>query len=167
MKYAGMILNDTSAAPGVCLSVFTQGCPHHCKNCFNPETWDFDGGKEFTGEIMNKIILNLNKNGIQRPLCILGGEPLCKQNLPLTDFIINSVKTVSPETKIYIWTGYVLEDLLLDNNETLKNILNKIDYLVDGPFEENKKDITLQMRGSANQRIIHVNQGIFEFEDKI
>ena len=167
MKYAGMILNDTAAAPGVCLSVFTQGCPHHCKNCFNPETWDFDGGKEFTGEVMNKIISNLNKNGIQRPLCILGGEPLCKQNRPLTDFIINSVKAASPETKIYIWTGYILEDLLLNNDEILNDILNKADYLIDGPFEEDKKDVTLQMRGSANQRIIRINQGIFEFVDKI
>ena len=97
----------------------------------------------------------------------MGGEPLCKQNRPLTDFIINSVKAASPETKIYIWTGYILEDLLLNNDEILNDILNKADYLIDGPFEEDKKDVTLQMRGSANQRIIRINQGIFEFVDKI
>lgn len=167
MKYAGMILNDTAAAPGICLSVYTQGCPHHCKNCFNPETWDFNGGKEFTGETMNKIIANLNKYGIQRSLCILGGEPLCKQNLALTEFIINSVKAALPETKIYVWTGYILEDLILDENEHLKSILNKINYLIDGPFIEEKKDLRLQMRGSSNQRIIKINQGVFEFIDKI
>lgn len=77
MKYAGIIKNDTAAGPGLCLSFYTQGCPHHCSGCHNPETWDFNGGKEFTDETLQMILENINANGIERPLCILGGEPLC------------------------------------------------------------------------------------------
>ena len=167
MKYAKIKKCDVANGPGVRVSLYVSGCNHHCKGCFNPETWDFNGGKEFTGETMNKIIANLNKYGIHRSLCILGGEPLCKQNLALTEFIINSDKAALPETKIYVWTGYILEDLILDENEHLKSVLNKINYLIDGPFIEEKRDLRLQMRGSSNQRIIRINQGIFELVDKI
>lgn len=88
MKYAGIIYNDFSAAPGVSLSFFTQGCPHHCKGCHNQETWDFNGGKEFTHEDLTSLIKGLTANGIKRTLCIMGGEPLCPENAFLTHLVI-------------------------------------------------------------------------------
>lgn len=77
MRYAGIIKNDVCAAPGVCVTFFTQGCPHRCKGCHNPETWDFDGGKEFTHDTIDEVIEALNANDIERTFCIMGGEPLC------------------------------------------------------------------------------------------
>ena len=76
MKYSDIIFNDTAAAPGLCVSFFSQGCPHHCPGCHNPETWDFNGGKEFTPQVLDDIITGLNKNGIHRAFCLMGGEPL-------------------------------------------------------------------------------------------
>ena len=78
MRYAGLIRNDFSAAPGISVSFFTQGCPNHCLGCHNPETWDFNGGKEFTYDILNEIVDALTANGVKRSLSILGGEPLCE-----------------------------------------------------------------------------------------
>lgn len=108
-KYSGLILNDIAAAPGVCVSFFTQGCPHHCSGCQNPETWDFNGGEEFSDEIMDKILTGLTANGIHRDFCIMGGEPLCEENAPLTSFVISKVRRELPDTKIYIWSGYTFE----------------------------------------------------------
>ena len=92
MKYAGLNLNDVAAAPGLCVSFFAQGCPHRCFNCQNPETWDFDGGMVFTTETLNTIITGLTAQGIQRNLCIMGGEPLCFENAFLTRLIVKEVK---------------------------------------------------------------------------
>ena len=84
---------DMCAAPGVSVTLFTQGCPHHCEGCHNPETWDFNGGKEFTPEVLRKIVAGLTKNGIKRSFCIMGGEPLCEQNTLLTLMtIMNFIK---------------------------------------------------------------------------
>ena len=151
MKYAGINYNDFAAAPGVSVTFFTQGCPHRCKNCHNPETWDFNGGKEFDETILLKIENALFANGIQRNLCIMGGEPMCESNLPLTHLLINYFKNKYPTLNIYIWTGYLIENL---NNPLAKEILSKADYLVDGPYIDDLKDTTLFMRGSKNQRII-------------
>ena len=112
MRYAGLIKNDFSAAPGVSVSFFTQGCPHHCVGCQNPETWGFDGGKEFSPLVLDEIIEALTANGIQRSLCILGGEPLCKENEFLTNLVIKHVKDRVPGVIIYVWTGYTYEYLL-------------------------------------------------------
>ena len=92
MRYAGIIYDDFAAAPGVSLTLFMQGCPHHCKGCHNPETWDFDGGQEVPFDIVEKICYHINDKGIQRNFCIMGGEPLCEENLFLTDLIITEVK---------------------------------------------------------------------------
>ena len=154
MRYAGIIYNDFAAAPGVCLSFFTQGCPHRCHNCHNQETWDFNGGHEFTEETLRHIITGLTKNGIHRTFCIMGGEPLCPENLFLTQLIISSVKQKLPETKIYIWTGYTIEELRKSTSKALQYILSTADVLIDGPYIEAERDITLPMRGSRNQRII-------------
>lgn len=158
MKYAGIIKNDITAAPGVCVSFFVQGCPHHCPGCFNPETWDFDGGKEFSYETLEQIITGLTANGIKRSLCILGGEPLCENNEFLTNLVISSVKQKLPEVKVYIWTGYTYEELIKKNSPKVNQILHMSDYLIDGPYIEALRDITLKMRGSSNQRIINLRE---------
>ena len=158
MKYAGIIKNDIAAAPGVCVSFFVQGCPHHCPGCFNPETWDFDGGKEFSYETLEQIITGLTANGVKRSLCILGGEPLCEDNEFLTNLVISSVKQKLPDVKIYIWTGYTYEELIKKNSPKVNQILHMADYLIDGPYIEALRDITLEMRGSLNQRIINLRE---------
>ena len=153
MRYSGIIKNDLAAAPGVSLTFFTQGCPHHCPGCHNPNSWSFDGGEEFTPDTLQEIIVGLHENNINRPLCIMGGEPLCQENLFLVALIIKEVKEKFPDTPIYIWTGYLYEDLLKNDNVRLKYILERTDYLIDGPYVESLRDITLPMRGSSNQRI--------------
>ena len=158
MKYAGIIYNDFAAAPGVSLSFFTQGCHLHCHNCQNPQTWDFNGGHEFTQEILDRIITGLTANGIKRTLCIMGGEPLCPENLFLTNLVIQNVKEKLPDTKIYLWTGYLYEDLLKSTNPAMGQILSQVDVLIDGPYKEEERDITLPLRGSRNQRIINLKE---------
>lgn len=160
MKYAGIIKNDISAAPGVCVSFFTQGCPFHCIGCHNPETWDFNGGKELTEDIINDLIKSIRANDINRNLCIMGGEPLCEQNLPVTEYVITRVKEVYPEIKVYVWTGYTMEELdQRVDDELLKYVLYDINCIIDGRFIFEKRDITLPMRGSSNQRIIYLKEG--------
>ena len=159
MRYAGLIRNDFSAAPGISVSFFTQGCPNHCPGCHNPETWDFNGGKEFTYDILNEIVDALTANGVKRSLSILGGEPLCEQNVFLTLLVVKTVKERLPDTKIYIWTGYYYDELLKENSDShLKAILDYADYLIDGPYIQNLRDITLPMRGSSNQTIIDLKE---------
>lgn len=109
MNYSGLILNDITAAPGLCVSFFVQGCPHRCKGCHNPETWDFNRGKEFTSGTLNEIISGLTAQGIQRDLCIMGGEPLCDENAFLTYLVTKEVKEKVPGAKVYIWSGYTYE----------------------------------------------------------
>ena len=158
MRYAGINYNDMCAAPGVSVTLFTQGCPHHCEGCHNPETWDFNGGKEFTPEVLKKIVAGLTKNGIKRSFCIMGGEPLCEQNTLLTLMTIQYVKQHLPEVKIYLWTGYYYEELLKSPDPKIPLILKEVDVLVDGPFVKPLRDITLKMRGSSNQNIINLKE---------
>lgn len=158
MKYAGIIKNDMSAAPGVSVSFFTQGCPHRCRGCQNPETWDFEKGKEFTNDTLNDIITALTANGIERSLAIMGGEPLCQENSFLTYLVIKTVKEKLPNTKVYIWTGYYYEDLLKKHDPRIVQILELTDVLIDGPYVEKLRDITLLMRGSSNQSIIDLTK---------
>lgn len=153
MKYAGIIYNDFAAAPGVCLTFFTQGCPHRCKGCYNQETWDFNGGREFNYDTLSSIIEGLTSHGIDRNLCIMGGEPMCPENLFLTNLIITEIKKVLPRTKIYLWTGYLFHELKNSPNPQIQSILSSIDYLIDGPYLEQERDVTLFMRGSRNQKI--------------
>ena len=154
MRYAGIIKNDFSAAPGTSVTFFTQGCPHKCEGCHNPETWDFEGGEEVTHDTILEIIQAITANGLHRNLCIMGGEPLCPENQFLTNLIINSVKEKLPDTKIYLWTGYYLENLDMSNNR-IKSILEQVDCIIDGPYDNTKRDVSLFMRGSSNQRILY------------
>lgn len=154
-RYAGLITNDFVNGTGVCVSFWTQGCPHRCPGCHNPETWDFEGGKELPTDIKGQIIKAICANGIIRNFSILGGEPLCPQNLEEVDNIITSVRTAFPHIKIFIWTGYTLEELQKIKNFHIINILSQIDVLIDGLYKEDEKDITLELRGSKNQRILY------------
>lgn len=158
MQYAGLIKNDIAAGEGVNVSFFTQGCPFHCKGCHNPQTWDFAGGKEFTPETLEDIIQSISANGVQRNLSIMGGEPLCPENIFLVSMIILKVREIYPDIKIYLWTGYTYEELLTRLEPKIQVILDNIDYLIDGPFILEQRDITLPMRGSANQRILNMKE---------
>lgn len=158
MRYSGLHLNDFSAAPGVSVTFFTQGCPHRCKGCHNPETWDFDGGKEFTPEVLKEIVEALTANNITRSLCIMGGEPLCEENLFLTNLVISHIREKVSGVKVYVWTGFLYEDLLKKSNPHLQKILELTDVLIDGPYIEELRDITLPMRGSSNQRVINLTK---------
>ena len=154
MRYADIIYNDFTAGDGVSLTFFVQGCPIRCKGCHNPELQSFGGGYSFDGEVLNNIIKGLTANGIQRNLCIMGGEPLCEENKFLTYMVIEKVKSELPETPVYIWTGYTLEDIANRNDDRVNKILALTDYLIDGPYIEEERDTTLKMRGSKNQRIL-------------
>lgn len=153
MRYAGLNYNDVVNGQGVCVSFWTQGCPHHCKDCFNPETWSFSGGYELPSNIKGQIVKAISNNGIQRNFSVLGGEPLCPENQKMVLEILNAVRAAYPNLKIFLWTGYELEDLLNSNNDVVNSILEKIDVLIDSPFEEKKIDFSLALRGSSNQNI--------------
>lgn len=154
MRYADVLWNDIAAGDGLCVSFYVQGCPHRCPGCHNPETWDFKGGKEFPSALLDEIVEKLDAQGISRSFCILGGEPLCQENLFLTHLLVKTVREKRPKTKIYIWTGYTIEEISGTSNPHMQYILANIDTLIDGPFIQEQRDITLKMRGSRNQRII-------------
>lgn len=158
MKYAFINKNDIVNGENVCVSFWVQGCPIHCDECHNSSIWDFNGGKEFTPEVMNEIIEAISANGIQRNFSVLGGEPLCDENLFLTTMVIEEVRRHYPDIKIYLWTGYYYKDLNKDNPH-ISYILNNIDYLIDGPFIQEQRDITLKLRGSSNQHILLMRKG--------
>ena len=136
MKFIKIKDNDIANGVGITMSLWTQGCPHHCKGCFNTETWDFNKGKEFTELDLKYIFDNINKNDIHRDLSILGGEPLCPQNIEGVINLCKEFKKIYPNKKIYIWTGYTLEEF----NDTQKSILTYIDVIVDGKFIEEKRN---------------------------
>lgn len=160
MRYAGLMPNDFTDGGGVCVSLWTQGCPHHCDECHNPQTWDFNGGIQAPSDLKGQIIKAICDNGIERNFSVLGGEPLCKENLEFVDNIVTAVRMAYPNIKIYIWTGYTKEQLDKQNNEHIKHIFSQINYLIDGPYIKQERDITLPLRGSANQRIIDMKENI-------
>lgn len=151
MRFSKIKDNDIANGLGINMSLWTQGCPHHCRGCFNRETWDYNGGREFNNEDLKYIVNNIDKNNIKRNLSILGGEPLCPPNIDGVLEVCIEFKKIYPNKKIYLWTGYEFEDF----DESQKEILNYVDVLIDGKFEEDKKNITLFLRGSNNQRIIN------------
>lgn len=155
MKYAGLNENDVVNGEGVCVSFWTQGCPHHCPGCFNPETWDYNGGKEIPKNFEEQIIKAISANGVQRNFSILGGEPLCPENLLLVEKLCAVVRENFPKIKIFIWTGYEFNEIkkMESTDLLLSSILNKIDIVISGPFIKEKKDLRLKLRGSSNQQI--------------
>ena len=159
MKYAGLIKNDVVDGEGYCVSYWAQGCTHRCPGCHNPETWSFTGGKETTlPDLTREILGAINANGINRNFSVLGGEPLAARNLENTNYIVTAVRQCYPNIKIYLWTGYLWEDLVNSQDNNLQDILRKIDVLIDGPYIEAKRNVALKMRGSENQRLINVKE---------
>ena len=171
MNYGNIKNTDIANGEGVRVSLFVSGCTHHCKNCFNPETWDFAYGKPFTNETIDQIINMLKPNYING-LTLLGGEPMEPQNqrglLPL----IKRFREEFGDTKtIWCYTGFILDKDLAKNGrvhtEVTDELLKNIDVIVDGPFVEPLKNISLKFRGSSNQRIIDVQQTLKSGEVKI
>lgn len=155
MRIAGLKLNDCVDGDGITVSLWTQGCPHSCPGCHNPETWNFEGGEIIeNNDLKGQIIKALVANGIKRNFSILGGEPLCKENAEDVLTILTCVKIALPYTKIFLWTGYTYEYLISLKDECINEILDKIDILIDGPFIQEERDLTLYLRGSRNQRVI-------------
>lgn len=149
MNYGRIKKTDIANGPGVRVSLFVSGCRNRCKGCFQPETWDFNYGEEFTLKTFVEIDNALDPDYIDG-LTILGGDPFEPENIEYVTAICESIKTTQPDKSIWIYTGYLYEDL------RGLEIMRYIDVLVDGPFIESKKDISLQFRGSSNQRIIDV-----------
>lgn len=170
MKYAGIIENDIADSDdGISFSVWFQGCHFHCPGCHNQETWDFEGGKEIEFEVLLKKIKNgLLANGVTRNLSLLGGEPLCNENRKYVSKIIHSLKSENKfdDVKIYCWTGYTKEELEKEKDNDINYILQNLDTLVDGQFILDKRNITLKLRGSSNQRIWKKENGKLQLESK-
>lgn len=162
MKYGTIKKYDIADGLGVRVSLFVSGCRIHCKGCFNSATWDFNYGKEFTEETINEIIQALTPSYISG-LTVLGGEPFEPENQVQLLPLLRAVKANFPEKNIWFYTGYIYEkDLLPENGKKhtafTDEILSYIDTLVDGPFILEEKDISLQFRGSKNQRIIPLSE---------
>ena len=160
MRYAGLINNDLTGGPGLSTTFFVQGCPHHCEGCFNKDTWSFEGGTELPNDFLETIVEKLHENNLDRRFCLMGGEPLCQENLFLSLLIVQYIKENSPNTEIAIWTGYTFEQLLENKSNKMKTILECADIIVDGPFIQEQKDLSLFMRGSRNQRVIDVKKSL-------
>lgn len=160
MNYGNIKTNDIANGKGVRTSLFVSGCTHCCKGCFNSETWDFNYGKPFTRETENEIIESLKPFYIDG-LTVLGGEPFEKENqLALLPFI-KRVKAELPEKSIWFYSGYTLEELKTlprCRTKATDELLSLIDILVDGEFILEKKNISLNFRGSENQRIIDLKK---------
>ena len=157
MRYSLIKPNDVANGEGVSVSLWTQGCPHHCKGCFNQSTWNYKDGKEFTQADCDYILSILNKDNIKRNFSVLGGEPLCPENIEGVLSLIEMVKRDFPDIKVYVWTGYLFEELI---NRYPNLNFNCIDVLIDGKFEKELKDLSLLLRGSKNQRVIDVNKSL-------
>ena len=152
LKYGAIKPVDIADGPGVRVSLFVSGCRNHCKGCFQPQTWDFDYGKEFTIETLGELLDALNHPYI-KGLTILGGDPFEPENLPTVCKICQDVKSAYPNKTIWVYTGYHYEDF------KQHEIMNHIDVLVDGQFVEELKNLSISYRGSTNQRIIDVKTG--------
>lgn len=183
IRYAQIRECDVSNGEGIGVALFVQGCHFHCKNCFNPETWNFSGGKEWTSEIKDKFIELSNRPYIKR-ISILGGEALAENNLDGVLDLVNKIRLLCPEKSIWLYSGYkvigikdgfwglepnVITDKVLtpdkfvkDINDDIKrsNIISKCDVLIDGRYIESQRDITLPYRGSKNQRLIDIKKSL-------
>ena len=178
MRYASIRSLDISNGEGVGVSLFVQGCDRHCFNCFNPDTWDFNGGKEWTKETKNKFIKLIDKPYINR-ISVLGGEPLAEQNLNEVLPLIKEIRISFPEKSIWLYTGFRWEELIMYDSYNsfipLESNLRKDIYelyikrhqiielcniVVDGEYIDEQKDLSLKWRGSKNQRVIDVQQSL-------
>lgn len=175
MRYASIRNLDISNGEEIGMALFVQGCYNHCKGCFNPETWDFEGGKEWNEEIKNQFLALIDKPYIKR-ITLVGGEPLAYENLPEVYDIVKTIRTKYPDKKIWLYTGYTLScgvddkgcllgdfadaDIGWDNGLLRNHIIRKCDVVVDGAYVEEQRDLSLPFRGSNNQRLIDVKKTI-------
>ena len=175
MRFASMRNLDISNGEGVGVSLFVQGCDRHCFNCFNSDTWDFNGGKEWTEETKNKFIKLIDRPYINR-ISILGGEPLAEQNLDEVLSLIKEIRISYPEKTIWLYTGFEWNSLMskicqptfpdkdferiIEIHKKRKEIISNVDVLVDGEYIDEQKDLTLKWCGSRNQHVIDVKQSI-------
>lgn len=165
MNYAAIKNCDIANGLGIRVSLFVSGCTHHCKGCFNAQTWSFDFGQPFTKEVEDNIIEQLKKPHI-KGLTLLGGEPMEKQNQFGLISLLRRVKNELPNKDIWCYSGYRIEELCDKNHRShtqiTDEILSLIDVLVDGEFIEEKKNLKLKFRGSTNQRIINMKKTLEE-----
>ena len=169
MNYADIKKIDVANGPGVRVSIFVSGCNHHCKNCFNQETWDFNYGKEFTEETIEEIIDALKPSHI-KGLTLLGGEPLESVNQQGLLPLVKKVKEIYPDKSIWCYTGFLFDrDVIgkMYKNQYTRDLFSYIDVLVDGPFIEELKNPSLRFKGSSNQRTINIPETLknIEFEN--
>ena len=156
MRYNKIRKMDISNGKGVRVSLFVQGCTFNCKNCFNPETHDFNGGKEFTDETITHI-LDLCQNENVEGLSLLGGEPMHPTNLESVTKLAKVFKERFPNKNLWAWTGFTYENYLKG-----KEIVKYLDVLVDGQYVDELHDFTLKWRGSSNQRVIDIPKTLQE-----
>lgn len=165
MRYSLIREMDVSNGWGVGISLFVQGCHFHCKGCFNQDTWDFNGGKEWTPEIEKKFIELANKEYIKR-ISFLGGEPLAKENVETVLWLIKTLKSNYPDKKIWLYTGHTWEQIMNSQEKVdliRQSVLNLVDVVVDGQFQLSNQDInnkTILWAGSTNQRVIDAKKSI-------
>ena len=156
MKYNIVRKMDISNGPGVRVSVFMQGCEFHCKNCFNPETWNFEAGKDFTEGTINEVLDLCNQDYI-KGLSILGGEPMHPKNIEGTTKLAKAFKEKYPNKNIWVWSGFKFDEYLKD-----KEVMKYVDVLVDGRYVDEMHNPSLKWRGSTNQRVIDVPKSLKE-----
>lgn len=151
LSIAGVIKESIVDGRGIRYAVFTQGCPHHCPNCHNPQTWPFDGGSE---KEISEIFEDFKQNPMLRGITFSGGEPFC-QPAPLAE-LARQVHDIGKDVTVF--TGYTYEQLLEKNDEAVNSLLAETDVLIDGPFVEELKNLELHFRGSENQRLIDMKK---------
>ncbi len=154
MRYNKIRKMDISNGPGVRVSIFMQGCTFKCFNCFNPETHDFKGGKEFDDSVIDKVIELASKDYIAG-LSILGGEPMHPINIEGTMRLAKRFKATYPEKNVWVWTGFLMDKDLMN-----KEVLKYVDVLVDGQYKDELRNPMLKYKGSTNQRVIDVKQSL-------
>lgn len=175
MRYASIRSLDISNGEGVGVSLFVQGCDRHCFNCFNSDTWDFNGGKEWTEEIKDRFMKLIDRPYIKR-VSFLGGECLAEQNLDEVLKLVKQIRISFPKKTIWLYTGFEWNSLMSkicqptfpdekfehDRNIHMKRqkIISNVDVLVDGEYIDEQKDLTLKFRGSKNQHVIDVKQSL-------
>lgn len=159
MNYAKLKLYDIANGLGIRVTLFVSGCTHHCKNCFNPETWDFCYGEKYTKDVEDKIIEACGKDYI-KGLSVLGGEPFEKANQKDVSTLLERFKKTYPNKDVWCYSGYLFDKDMVEGGKIYtqftQKMLENIDYLVDGEFVEELKDLRLKFRGSSNQRVINV-----------
>ena len=160
MNYADIRPIDVANGPGIRVSIFVSGCTHACPGCFNPEAWDFSYGHPFTQAEIDAIVGHMGKSYV-RGLSLLGGEPFHPDNQAAVLDLIRQVRAAWPEKDIWCYTGYLFEELAAGRvGEHSRAMLEELDVLVDGPFVEALKNLSLRFRGSSNQRILDVKASL-------